>query len=227
MSREITNSDIKKKGSKFHAVADWRDDNNESGTERETFDTFDEASAWLAELESDSDTGTESSPANSDTAESDNTNSNDDEKPAHSDQYKPATPLPGEDVTNRGDMSHSPSAEGFTPNAVPTATDKDTIPEPAASDMNPADAENINSNVIPPTPPAGAEQGSAGVDPFSNPLTDGQTAADTQPAPSDHNNSNEVSGVQDPNATPSNSSQQSETESSTDDGTDQSDTRQQ
>lgn len=192
MSREITNSDIKKKGNKFHAVADWRD-GTEGGTERQEFDSFDAATAWIEQLESESDSN--SSPANSGNSQNaDNT-------------ARPPVPVPGEDNSHlNGDNSHSPAAQGHTASTVPTATDKDTIPEPAASDMNPADAENINSNINPAPVPAGAEQGGLRGDPFSNPLSE-TTAADTQPAPSDHNVSNEVQNVQNPGAEPSNSSQ--------------------
>lgn len=201
MSRTITDSNIEKKGKKFHASAEWRDD-HEGGTEYETFNSFDEATAWINKLEAESDSGAAQ------------------ETPAGTGSATPPVPVPGQENNpdDRGDLSHSPAAAGHTPSAVPTATDKDTIPEPAASDMNPADAENINANINPAPVPAGAEQGGLFGDPFSNPL-EGQTAADTQPAPTDNENSNEVNGVQDPNATPSNSAQQSESDNTSDDNT--------
>lgn len=202
MSRTITNSDIKKEGKKFHAVADWRD-GSEGGTERETFDTFDQANQWIQKLESESDNAEnsdneQSSPANSGNSQSDTSNEN---------TNHPPVPVPGQDNSGlNGDNSHSPAASGQSADTVPTATDKDTLPEPAASEMNAADAENINSNInlAPSTVLAGRNgEVNSNQDPFSNPLTDGQTAADTQAAPTDHDTSHEVTGAQNPNDTES------------------------
>lgn len=86
----------------------------------------------------------------------------------------------------------------------------DTVPEPA--NMSVEDAERINSNVVPPTAPNGAESvpngQQAGADDSE------LTAADTQPAPSDHDTSNEVNTAQDPTAVAHNSSNKPEEQGS-------------